>query len=170
MFHKRKYLSSHTFNSIHFKLSQCQVFSMHRCPLKVEAFPWVGLELRFVLMQEHQSTIIWTSVCICESTLAAYTRHPQGLIFPRTDAVEESFLVLDALSALSVILRGVSSEDIPSSVVSDNDSGALCVTAAVKSSSCEAVDAGFVEQVKSDMTKERLQLLLLSLRQAGFHH
>ena len=140
---------------------------MHGCSLKVEVFPWVALGLSFVLMQEHQSTIIRSGVSICESTPSTDTCHPQWFVSPCTDAVEESLLVSDILFALSVVFGGVRSEDEPSSVVGGEDSGPLFVTAVVKSSSCETVDAGFVEQVELDMTKERVQLLLLLFRQAG---
>lgn len=160
-------MPSHTFSSIHFKLSQCQVVSVHRRSLKVEACPWVGLDLRCVIIQEHQSTKIRTGGSVCESTLSADTSHPQRFVSLCSDAVEEGLLIIDDHSALGVVLGGVSPEDEPCSVVGDDDRGPLFVTAAVESSSGEAVDAGFVEQVEPDMAEEREQLLLLIFRQAG---
>lgn len=140
---------------------------MQSSRLKVEVCPRVGLELRFVLIQEHQSTIIRTRVYICEGTLSADTSHPQWFVLLCTDAVEEGLLIHDLLTALGVVLGGVSPKDEPSIVVSYNDGGPLFITAVVESFSGEAVDAGFVEQVESDVTEEGEQLALLISRQAG---
>lgn len=140
---------------------------MQSCSLKVEVCPRVGLECGFVLMQEHQSTIIRTCAYICEGTLSADTSHPQWFVLLCTDAVEEGLLVIDGPTALGVVLGGVSPKDEPSSVVGDDYGGPLFVTVAVESSSGEAVDAGFVEQVESDVTEEGEQLVLLISRQAG---
>lgn len=158
---------SHTFCSIHFKLSQRQVFSVHRRSLKVEACPWRGQDLRFVLMQEHQSAIIRAGAFVCESALSADTCHPQWFVSLCSDAVEEGLLIMNTCAALAVVLGGVSPEGEPSSVIGDDDSGPLFVTVVVESSSGEAVNAGFVDQVESDMTEEREQLPLLISGQAG---
>lgn len=162
-----KVLYSYTFDPIHFELGQHQVLSVHRCWLEVEAHPWVGLDFRFVLVQENQCAEIWTSGAVCEGTLSGDACHPQRSVLPCSDAVEEGLLVLDRLPALGEVFGSVSSKHKPSGVVSDGHGGPLNVTAAVEGGGGEAVDSGLIEQMESDVTKERVQLLPLLLRQAG---
>lgn len=105
-------------------------------------------------MQKHQSTEMWTAGHVCKSALSADTCHPQWIVLPRTDAVEEGRLIIDRLFALGVVLRGVSTKHEPCGIVGNDDSGPLFVTAAVKGISGEGVDAGLVNQVELDMTEE----------------
>lgn len=91
-------------------------------------------------------------------------------LFPSPLLLEESLLVGDALSALGVVFRGVGPKNKAAIVVGSDDGGPLFVTVAVEGSGDVAVDAGFVEQVESDMAKEREQPLLLIFRQAGCDH
>lgn len=143
---------------------------MDLCRLKVETGAWIGNHHRLVPMQEQQSTKMWTCASVCESRLPLDACNLQHFTSAITDAVKESLLVKDSLSALGVVLGGVAPKDKSGSIVSHSDSGALYVTASVECSCCETVDAGFVEQVKSDVTEERQQLFLLVFGQAGRDH
>lgn len=120
-------------------------------------------------MQENQSTVIWTGASISESTLPDDSCYPQWFVSLSTDAVEKCLLIIDTLSTLSVIFGGVGSIDEPSSIVGYNNGGPLLVTVSVEDISSEPMDAGFVEQMEFDTTEKREELLLLILRQGGFH-
>lgn len=140
---------------------------MHVCSLKVEVCPRVGQNGGFVVVQEHQSTVIWTSVDVGESGLSADAHHLQWFGLLCGDAVQEGFTIADGLPTPSVILGGVGPIDAPGGIEGRYDSVALLVTVTVESSSSEAVDAGLVEEMESDMSEEGQQLHLLIIRQAG---
>lgn len=140
---------------------------MHVRRLEVEICPRIGQNAGFVVVQEHQSTEIWTGVHVCESGLSADAHHLQRFGFLCFDAVQEGLAIDDGLPALGVVLGGIGPKDAPGRVEGHYDSGALMVTAAVESSSGEAMDAGLVEEMESGVSKEREQLLLLIMRQAG---
>lgn len=140
---------------------------MHVRRLEVEIRPRIGQNAGFVVVQEHQSTEIWTGVHVCESGLSADAHHLQRFGFLCFDAVQEGLAIDDGLPALGVVLGGIGPKDAPGRVEGHYDSGALMVTAAVESSSGEALDAGLVEEMESGVSKEREQLLLLIMRQAG---
>lgn len=140
---------------------------MHVRRLEVEIRPRIGENAGFVVVQEHQSTEIWTGVHVCESGLSADAHHLQGVGFLCSDAVQEGLAIEDGLPAPGVVLGGKGPIDTPGCVEGRDDSGALMVTATVESSSGEALDAGLVEEMESGVSKEREQLLLLVWRQAG---
>lgn len=140
---------------------------MHVRRLEVEIRPRIGQNAGFVIVQEHQSTKVWTGVHVCESGLSTDAHHLQRFGYLCFDAVQEGLAIDDGLPALGVILGGIGSKDMPGCVEGHYDSGALMVTATVESISGEALDAGLVEEMESAVSKEREQLLLLFLRQAG---
>lgn len=140
---------------------------MHVRRLEVEIRPRIGQNAGFVVVQEHQSTKVWTGVHVCESGLSADAHHLQRFGFVCFDAVQEGLAIDDGLPALGVVLGGIGPIDTPGRVEGHYDSGALMVTATVESSSGEALDAGLVEEMESGVSKEREQLLLLFLGQAG---
>lgn len=140
---------------------------MHFLFLKLEAGPWFGLDLRFVLIQEYQGTKIRPSLTIGEGTLPTDTPHLQGFVLVGWDAEEESRRVGDFLIYVSVVLGCVGSKDKASSVVGHDDGGPLIVTVFVETFRREAMNSGLVKQVQSDVAQERKQLLLLLCRQAG---
>lgn len=140
---------------------------MHVRRLEFEIHPRIGQNAGFVVVQEHQSTEIWTGAHVCESGLSADAHHLQRCGFLCFDAVQEGLDIDDGLPAPGVVLGGIGPIDTPGRVEGHYDSGALMVTATVESSSGEALDAGLVEEMESAVSKEREQLLLLIMRQAG---
>lgn len=152
---------------MHFQLDQCKVAPVHVLRLEVEIRPRIGQNAGFVVVQEHQSTEVWTGVHVCERGLSGGAHHLQRFGFLCFDAVQEGLAIHDGLPALGVVLGRIGPIDAPGSVEGHYDSGALMVTATVESSGGEALDAGLVEEMESGVSKEREQLLLLVLRQAG---
>ncbi|TNN53306.1 hypothetical protein EYF80_036461 [Liparis tanakae] len=123
---------------------------------------------------EHQGAVIRPGGLIFEGARRVDTqRHPQRLVSSSSssgvDAVEEGLLVADVRPALGVVLRGVGAEHKPGGVVGGDDGGALSVAVVVERQCREAVDAGFVEEVESDVTQEREQQPVLTFREAGGH-
>lgn len=142
-----------TLHLIDFTLGQVEVVAMHFCSIEVVIISWTAINYCLASTDKNQCfSKIWTR----------FTNHSHCIsgigdgIFEElfsTEGEKKSLVIMHVLSRLIESLFGVASKHITGGIIAHRHCGTVVVTSLVEGCSAETMDAGLVQQLKSDTSK-----------------